>query len=98
MIRTAAAAMAATAAAPTLSSASAAVGGNTLRVYRRLLGLARQMQPAEQRQKALAQIREGFRQHAREQDGERCVGIGVMCGWICVAWLRALWSAKCRRV
>ncbi len=62
---------------PTAAVAAAAAGngggGNTLRVYRRLLGLARRMQPAERRAEALRQIRAGFRQHAQEGDEERCV-------------------------
>lgn len=72
MIRTAASlASAAGASAAATGSSTAAAGGNTLRVYRRLLGLARQMQPAERRDEARRQIREGFRQHAQERDEER---------------------------
>lgn len=70
-----AAAATATATAASGASISGSGGGNTLRVYRRLLGLARQIQPADRRAAALQQIREGFRQHAQERDEERCVFI-----------------------
>lgn len=85
LIPTAAARAAAAAAATATAASSASIsissgggGGNTLRMYRRLLGLARQMQPAERRAAALHQIREGFRQHAQERDEERCVLIGCV--------------------
>lgn len=83
-------------------------GGNTLRVYRRLLGLARRMQPAERRADALKQIREGFRQHAQERDEERCVvcsSVYVVIVWWWLGWWwvvdgrvrRVGWGAASRR-
>jgi hypothetical protein len=71
------------AAAAAAASSAAAEGGNTLRVYRRLLGLARNMQPAERRAEALTLIREGFRQNVQERDEERCVRACVRGGIVC---------------
>ncbi len=49
---------------------AAAASTNALRVYRRLLGLAKQL-PAEKQESALQQIRQGFREHAGETDTQR---------------------------
>lgn len=43
---------------------------HTLRMYRQLLGLAKRL-PGEQRTQALAQIREGFRSNAQEDQSEK---------------------------
>lgn len=53
-----------------MSPTTVAASSNALRVYRRLLGLAKQL-PQEKRASALQQIREGFREHATETDVER---------------------------
>jgi len=41
-----------------------------LRVYRRLLGLAKNL-PQDKQASALVQIRQGFREHAGETDAQR---------------------------
>jgi hypothetical protein len=57
-------------AAAAAAAATAASSTNALRVYRRLLGLAKNL-PQDKQASALVQIRQGFREHAGETDAQR---------------------------
>ena len=53
-----------------MATPAAASSTNALRVYRRMLGLAKSL-PQDKQASALVQIRQGFREHAGETDAQR---------------------------